>query len=121
MPTTVEILRAATEQVSDPARWCQNDYLNGVKACAAGAIWVGVHPDSGACMLERDDDPAVIDAVFRAVLKAAGETEPASSRDPEFSMSVAEEYLIGWNDADERTHEDIEAAFRIALANEESR
>lgn len=95
-----DILRAAKARIGTPERWCQGgaswEGLKGEQypACAAIACWWHRGPRGAA----SDDERAAINALEAVVM----------------------DHLPTWNDAPERTHAEVMAAFDRAIAAEEA-
>ena len=92
MTSVVEVLREARSLVDTPEKWCQGAERVGNALCSVGAISVA----SGMGEVRLDFFPRALET-FRAVV---GWNQSAS----------------WWNDAPERTHADVLAAFDKAIA-----
>jgi len=88
-----DILRAARGLIAEPGHWAQGASRVGVAVCAAEAI------DSS---VGRDYD--AIDVAYRYLKRIIG-ADPG-----------VEGFISSWNDAPERTHAEVLAAFDAAIA-----
>jgi hypothetical protein len=116
--STVEILKAARERITDPQRWAKGDFAyapdeeTGERGVEAG------HPDackwcaSGAIQREDNDEHSL---ALHALCAAIPGTDEWS--DP----TDAIEAIARWNDDDSRDHAEVLAAFdrAIQLAEQE--
>lgn len=99
-----EILTAAREKIATPDAWCKDDYSrDGKRFCAVGAI-----QSAAGCL------------TFRRTIEFHRATNALASAIGGSESDTNEGHILIWNDAPERTHAEVLAAFDRAIEESKS-
>lgn len=109
MTTTLTILRAARELLSDEKRWCRGAYARD----AAGNMWNGRKRN-------QPESWCLIGAVMKCAPRDDGGTQAAEAAQLCLSDIVGDS-LAHWNDNPVRRHSDVIALLDEAIAREAAR
>jgi hypothetical protein len=94
--TTKECLIAARKRIEDPKHWTRGSYFDTVAYCAIGCIRASFLDDPYE-QIHREDFIVYADALRK------------------LSIAANTEEIVHWNDAPERRHEEVLAAFDRAI------
>ena len=102
MKTASQVLRDAKRLIDEPGKWCKSFRSSGDAMCAHGAIQCAISGNADNSSCERERAAALY--IIRTLPRAAVE---------KYHIKTG---VANWNNAPERTHADVMAAFDRAIA-----